>query len=266
MSDIFCKDNFKPIFSEISSRPLFNPEPVPNRAQKRSTIADATVEKFINSNWTPIQKQNESVNHRSKRQISESASTSDSSLDLPKGTQIKEVDGQTSQLLLSLLKANNPDAGFSGKKISTIYYVYLPKDESNEQSRTRVTQPVRQRQPQTTTTTTTTTEAPQWQEPPATRRPNRNRANNRNRQTTTTTPAPEIKATAFELTEGDYEFGEKLCEGRFSGSIADPRHNCQLYFTCNADTIDTYTCPDRYRFDSHSQLCQPAEKVKCSRV
>lgn len=113
--------------------------------------------------------------------------------------------------------------------------------------------PVRATRPSTTTTstTTTTTEAPaiisalQPQLPQL---------------------SPQKPIGGFMLTEQDYNFAEQLCEGRFSGGIADPRHACKLYFECNPSTIDTFACPDGYAFDNRRQLCLQSQAVTCPRI
>ncbi|KAI2796077.1 hypothetical protein BLOT_016089 [Blomia tropicalis] len=352
MSDIFCKTPFKPMETDSTmmasaiSRLTEDGDGRDGRALKRSfDPSDDTkiVTKFVNSDWTStIPKQitkrsngttSTVIRRLSKRQVSSKDELSVLK-QLPTGTVVKEIDPKTTELLLRLLRNNsNATNDFQKKKITNIYYVYLPNRNrtSTVQTLNRVhtqqpaifnseaeqnvalrRQPPKRRPPQNggddlpvpeqRRPIASQTPVPTRREPgsdvPFQRRPpqrlpddgeevfirqpkpqrQRPQQTQTNREqtfrtrvstttTTTTTPMPPSTETSgFMLTEADYEFGERLCEGRFSGSVPDPRHGCRLYFTCNADTIDTYSCPDHYRFDTLSQLCQPGEYIQCPRL
>lgn len=218
---------------------------------------------------------------------------------LPEGTLIKQVDPSTTELLLRLLRKTSANEELQKKRITKVYYVDLGpngqnpfalKDKLENTSGTSTAgdlsrintgtnlAPYQQgfgtfnnNRPSGTFTggvapslnfrqpTPTSTPAPATA--PVT--------------STTTTPRPGLVSNfntlvnnngpRFILNENDYEYGELLCEGRFTGSMPDLRNDCRLYFECNPDTIDTYACPENQRFDLSRQQCVPEKEAYCPR-
>lgn len=211
---------------------------------------------------------------------------------LPPGAVVKKIDPNTTELLLRLLRNTSASAELERKKVTKIYYVYFSGNNNKKQQKPETSQPVaqslpprRQFIPEVTpiaapAPTSRPRPRPRPPQEPAQRQPTQRRprpplveAPPTPAPTTTTTttppppppPAPEQPTRGLVLTERDYEFGELLCEGRFSGGVPDPRHDCRLYFECNSETIDTFACPEGHRFDAHLQQCAPAETTVCRR-
>lgn len=213
MRDIYCKSHFRPIGlrAEASLRQ--------GRNLKRSSPAQRDLApsrvSFANSNWTAL---DASPLTRPKRQALNDSEFGNLLSHLPEGARVKQVDPNTSQLLLGLLRNTSASAELARKKVTRVFYVHLPAQVSGKQ----VTPSGQHRSP--------------------------------------------LASTGVSLTERDYEYGEELCEGRFRGGVADPRHDCRLYFECNPSTIDTYACPPDHRFHSPSQTCRPSRQVTCARL
>ncbi|OTF82313.1 hypothetical protein BLA29_007976, partial [Euroglyphus maynei] len=229
--------------------------------------------------------ENETVLSRSKRQA---AVVNPSELErfignLPEGAVIKKIDPATTELLLRLLRNTNASDDIVRKKITKIYYVHLtPKENGNlfnqnatlnredsppvlthiDYQRNRQPAPYQENFPIT---------RPNYVDTPR-RRPLPSSSTTTTRATTTTTTTttetPPIMTTSkpkFILNEQDYEYGEILCEGRFSGGVPDFRNDCRLYFECNTQTIDTYACPEDQRYDMSRQTCVPEREAYCPR-
>ncbi|KAF7494358.1 hypothetical protein SSS_03831 [Sarcoptes scabiei] len=304
MSDIFCKTKFKPMINPPSavfdiSRNGRHLKRSSSKNEEQNVASESKPIRFVNSEWTPLTPPRFRLAHRlgihinrsggkqtlvltrSKRQIVDLNHEELEKVigNLPQGAVVKKIDPSTTELLLRLLRNTSASEDIERKKITKIYYVYLgPKGSAESSKPTKnnndddfATKPIVRdllppppRPPpiQSAPVTRFTTDASKKPQPKAT---------TTTTTTTTTTEVPPIvpkaagKRPGFTLNELDYEYGEILCEGRFSGGMPDLRNDCRIYFECNPNTIDTYACPEHQRYDLSRQQCVPEDQAFCPR-
>ena len=296
MSDIFCKTKFKPIstvrIDSISREGRTLKRSFAFQPDKLLKESESKRVQFVNSNWPSVVKPSSITVHRrvgairNKRQVLSSSQFHSILNRLPQGTKVKEIDPQTTELLVRLLR--NTRNEFSLKNITKIFYVHLTSNLNAEDQAVDRSPDLRSI---TDTTRDLKTTRP-WNRP--TRRPTGENStrrtqppppppstptfvttpkvptrvqfeSNRNQNDASNTRNRSPSKNEFVLSEQDFEYGELLCDGKFSGAVADPRHDCRLYFECNQDTIDTFACPETHRFDAVSQQCRERRLVQCSK-